>query len=141
MKRIALENLPKLYAAIAEKQSLILPLKTAGQTNFGLWTEDAVVDLATLKTVKSAKDAFFPQSETLYTCQREGKALSLTPEKLEEEPFVVFGIKGCDVRGIKVLDKFFTAPCKALFGGKMPSEEDLKAAKAWAIECIAKVQG
>ena len=50
-------------------------MKKAGQTNFGLWTEEADVDLATLKTVKSAKDAFFPQSETLYTCQRDGKTL------------------------------------------------------------------
>ena len=47
MKRIALENLPKLYAAIAEKQSLILPVKTAGQTNFGLWTENSDVDIDT----------------------------------------------------------------------------------------------
>ncbi|MBR5261011.1 MAG: 4Fe-4S ferredoxin, partial [Oscillospiraceae bacterium] len=109
MKRIALENLPKLYAAIAEKQSLILPVKKAGQTNFGLWTEDAEVDLATLKTVKSAKDAFFPQSENLYTCYRDGKKLTIQPEKLEEESFVVFGIKGCDVRGIAVLDKVFMA--------------------------------
>ena len=107
MKRIALENLPKLYAAIAEKQSLILPVKTAGQTNFGLWNENAEVDLQTLKTVKSAKDAFFPQSENLYTCYRDGQKLSLVPEKLEEESFVVFGIKACDIRGIQVLDKVF----------------------------------
>ena len=109
MKRIALDNLSSLYAAIAEKQSLILPIKKAGQTNFGVWTEDAEVDLQTLKTVKSAKDAFFPQSETLYHCYRDGKNISLQPEKLEEEDFVVFGIKGCDVRGIKVLDKVFLA--------------------------------
>jgi heterodisulfide reductase subunit C len=109
MKRIALENLPKLYAAIAEKQSLILPVKAADKTNFGVWTEDAEVDLQTLKTVKSAKDAFFPQSENLYTCYRDGKKLSIVPEKLEDESFVVFGIKGCDVRGIQVLDKVFLA--------------------------------
>ena len=109
MKRIALDNLPKLYAAIGEKQSLFLPVKTAGQTNFGLWTEDAQVDLDTLKTVKSAKDVFFPQSENLYTCYRDGKKISIVPEKLEEESFVVFGIKGCDVRGIKVLDMVFLA--------------------------------
>ena len=109
MKRITLKNLPKLYAAIAQKQSLILPVKTAGQTNFGVWTENAEVDLQTLKTVKSAKDAFFPQSENLYTCYRDGKKLSIVPEKLEDESFVVFGIKGCDVRGIHVLDKVFMA--------------------------------
>ena len=90
MKRIALENLSKLYAAIAEKQSLILPIKAAGQTNYGVWTEDAEVDLQTLKTVKSAKDAFFPQSETLYFCYRDGKKISIKPEKLEDENFVVF---------------------------------------------------
>lgn len=109
MKRIALENLPKLYAAIGEKQSLFLPVKTAGQTNFGIWTEEAEVDLGTLKTVKSAKDVFFPQSENLYTCYRDGKKISIVPEKLEDESFVVFGIRGCDVRGIKVLDKVFMA--------------------------------
>ena len=109
MKRIALENLPKLYAAIGEKKSLFLPVKVAGQTNFGIWTEEAEVDLGTLKTVKSAKDVFFPQSENLYTCYRDGKKLSIVPEKLEDEQFVVFGIRGCDVRGIKVLDKVFMA--------------------------------
>ena len=109
MKRIALENLPKLYAAIAEKQTLLLPVKTAGKTNYGVWTEDAEVDLQTLKTVKSAKDAFFPQSETLYTCYRDGQKITIQPEKLEEESFVIFGMKACDVRGIQVLDKVFLA--------------------------------
>ena len=109
MKRIALENLPKLFAVIAEKQSLILPVKKAGQTNYGLWTEDAQVDLQTLKTVKSAKDAFFPQCETLYTCYRDGQKICIQPEKPEDESFIVFGMKGCDVRGIAVLDKVFLA--------------------------------
>ncbi|MBR3979139.1 MAG: 4Fe-4S dicluster domain-containing protein [Oscillospiraceae bacterium] len=109
MKKIAISNLPKLYAAIAKAQSLILPVKTAGKTNFSLWTEACDVDLQTLKTVKSAKDAFFPQSETLYHCHRDGKNITITPEDLQSESFVVFGIKGCDVRGIAVLDKVFLA--------------------------------
>lgn len=107
MKRINIENLPGLYAAIAAKQSLILPIRTAGQTNFGLWTEDAQTDLLTLKTVKSAKDAFFPQSETLYTCYRDGKKITVSPEQLQSESFVVFGMRGCDVRGLTVLDQVF----------------------------------
>ena len=109
MKRIALDNLSQLYAAIAANKSLILPIKRAGQTNFGVWTEDAEVDLQTLKTVKSAKDAFFPQSENLYTCYRDGKKISIKPEKLEDESFVVFGMKACDVRGVAVLDNVFLA--------------------------------
>ena len=68
MYKIAKENLPALFRMIAAEQELYLPLKISGQVNFGAWSEDAEVDLDTLKSVKSPKDAFFPQSENLYTC-------------------------------------------------------------------------
>ena len=45
------------------------------------------LDLDTLKTVKSRKDAFFPQSETLYTCVRDGKKLTVEPEELKKQSF------------------------------------------------------
>ena len=107
MFRIHASNLPKLYAAIANEKDLFIPVKSAGKTNFALWTEDAQVDIQTLKTVKSPKDAFFPQSENLYTCEKvEGKT-TITPEQRCNTPFVVFGIRSCDVRGIAVLDKVF----------------------------------
>ena len=77
--------------------------------NFRAWSEDAEVDLDTLKTVKSPKDAFFPQSEDLYTCRKDGKKLTVEPEALKEQDFVVFGMKACDVKGVEVLDKVFLA--------------------------------
>ncbi len=109
MYKIAKENLSALFQLIAEKQELYLPVKTAGQTNFGAWSKDAEVDLDTLKTVKSAKDAFFPQSEGLYTVKKEGKKMSIKPETLKEQDFVVFGMKACDVKGMEVLDNVFLA--------------------------------
>ena len=107
MYKIAKENLSALFRLIAETRELYLPVKTAGQTNFAAWSEDAEVDLDTLKTVKSAKDAFFPQSEGLYTVKKEGKKMSVEPERLKEQEFVVFGMKACDVKGLEVLDKVF----------------------------------
>ena len=107
MYRIAKANLNALYAAIAASKELYLPVKSAGKTNFAAWTEGAAVDLDTLKTVRSPKDAFFPQSENLYTCDRVDGKISITPEALQEKPFVVFGMKACDVRGVAVLDKVF----------------------------------
>ena len=107
MYRIAKANLNALYAAIAASKELYLPVKSAGKTNFAAWTEGATVDLDTLKTVRSPKDAFFPQSENLYTCDRVDGKISITPEALQEKPFVVFGMKACDVRGVAVLDKVF----------------------------------
>ena len=75
MYKIARENLTALFQKIAADQELYLPVRTADQVNFGVWTEDADVDLDTLKSVKSPKDVFFPQSETLYTCIRTGRSL------------------------------------------------------------------
>ena len=107
MYKISVDNLSALYTAIAEKSDLFLPVKNAGQTNFGLWTENADVDIKTLKTVKSAKDIFFPQSESLYQVRRQDGKLEIQGEALREKPFVVFGIRGCDVKGMEVLDKVF----------------------------------
>ena len=109
MYKIAKENLSALFRLIAESQELYLPVKTAEQVNFGAWSENAEVDLDTLKSVKSPKDAFFPQSETLYTCGKEGKKIQIEPEALKEQKFVVFGMKACDIQGVQVLDKVFLA--------------------------------
>ena len=107
MYKIAKENLSALFQSIAENQELYLPVEVSGQVNFKAWTQDANVSLETLKTVKSPKDAFVPQSENLYTVQREGKKLSIEPQALKEQNFVVFGMKACDIQGVKVLDNVF----------------------------------
>ena len=58
MYQISREKMPELLAAVAKEMDLFLPVQNNGITNFGFWTEDAKVDLDTLKTVKSPKDAF-----------------------------------------------------------------------------------
>ena len=53
MYQISREKMPELLAAVAKEMDLFLPVQNNGITNFGFWTEDADVDLDTLKTVKS----------------------------------------------------------------------------------------
>jgi heterodisulfide reductase subunit C len=107
MLKIKKSDLAALFARISEKNDLFLAVKSAGKTNFAAWDEASEVDLDTLKTVKSPKDAFFPQSENLYSCSREDGKLKVNPEKLTDEPFVIFGIRACDVRAVDVLDRVF----------------------------------
>lgn len=109
MYKIAKENLPALFRLMAEEKEIYAPVNNGGQVNFAAWTEDACVDLGTLKSVKSPKDAFFPQSENLYNCYKDGKKIKIEPEELKNQDFVVFGMKACDVRGVEVLDKVFLA--------------------------------
>ena len=119
MYKIAKENLSALFRMIAENQELYLPVKTAGQTNFKTWAEEAEVDLDTLKTVKSPKDAFFPQSENLYSVKKEGKKLHVEPEALKNQDFVVFGMKACDVQAVQVLDNvFLTDPVDTFYAAR-----------------------
>lgn len=107
MYKINKNDLSALFSRIADTEDLYVPADISGSVNFAAWDENVIADLDTLKTVKSPKDAFFPQSETLYTCKRDGKKLLITPEKLQSKGFVVFGMKACDVQGLKVLDNVF----------------------------------
>ena len=107
MYKIKKENLTALYAAIAAQNDLFLPVKAAGKTNFALWGDGADVDLDTLKTVRSPKDVFFPQSENLYNCNKADGKTTIQAEDRCSTPFVVLGMKACDVRAVAVLDKVF----------------------------------
>lgn len=119
MLKIKKRDLQSLFAKMAENADLFLPVKTAGQTNFAPWQPAADVDIDTLKTVKSPKDFFFPQSETLYSVQREEGKLSVAPEALCSKPFVVFGMRGCDVRALAILDKvFLSAPVDSFYAAR-----------------------
>ena len=107
MLKIAKENLNALYAAIAATMPLIMPIKRAGQVNYGPWSDGEEASLETLKTVKSPKDAFFPQSENMMKFKTDGKALEIVDIRKAEQPFVLFGVKACDYKAIEVLDKVF----------------------------------
>ena len=52
--------MPELLAAVAKEMDLFLPVQNNGITNFGFWTEDAKVDLDTLKNRKIPKRRLFP---------------------------------------------------------------------------------
>lgn len=107
MLKIAKEKLGGLYEAISAFSPLWLPVKKAGEVNYALYAPGAEVSLETLKTVKSPKDLFFPQSETMMKFKTEGKKIEIVDVRTEKQPFVLFGVKGCDFRAFDVLDNVF----------------------------------
>ena len=109
MFRIAKENLNALYAKIAETSGLYIPVKKAGEVNYHVWDEGKEVSLETLKTVKSPKNMFFPESENMMKFKTEGKNIDVVDIREEKRPFVLFGVKACDYKAIEVLDKVFLA--------------------------------
>ena len=63
----------------------------------------------TCNTDKSPKDVLFPQWEDLMHFRMEGKTIELTEQQRCAEDYVIFGIRACDIRAFKVLDKVFLA--------------------------------
>ena len=107
MFKIKKNNLNKLYAAIAEAQTLYIPCNVNGKPNFAVWGDGADVDLASLKTVKSAKEVFFPQCEDIVSFKTKGKEITVIDCRKESEDFVVFGVRACDAKSFEILDKVF----------------------------------
>ncbi len=107
MKKIAISNIEKLYAEISGLQELYLPVKKAGATNFAKYEGGVEVDINSLQTVKSAKDLFFPQSEDMIDFKLSGKNIEVKDARKNQAPFVLFGVRGCDLKSFDVLDKVF----------------------------------
>ncbi len=112
MYKIAKGNLPKLYAALAEIGTLLLPCADKnGQANFAPYIDSSKVMLDAPLTVRSAKDVFFPQVENLLTFKTSGKELALEQNIPLQGTTIVMGVRACDARSFKILDKvFFKAP-------------------------------
>ena len=106
MRKVLLESLDSLFAAIAAKNTLYIPVDTNGGAKFEQWQEGKKLSNA-LNTAKSPKDFFFPQSECLMEFKTEGKNIEIIDTRSESEDFAIFGVRACDARAFKVLDNVF----------------------------------
>lgn len=106
MRKISLDKLDTLFAAIADEETLYLPADTAAGAKFEKWESGKTLSNA-LNTVRSAKDFFFPQTENLMDFKVEGKNIEVIDTRSECEEFVVFGVRACDVKSFEVLDRVF----------------------------------
>ena len=119
MKKIAYSKINDLYGEIASICNLYLPVRKAGELNFGKYEVGAEVDIQTLQTVKSPKDFFFPQSEDMMTFKTEGKSIEIADARVKVDTFVLFGVRACDLKSFEVLDKVFLAePVDTMYQNK-----------------------
>ena len=107
MIKISREKLNSVFEAISKDKELFLPIVKAGETNYGKYAEGVEVNLQALKTVKSAKDFFFPQSEDMMKFKVEGNKIEIKDIREAKKPFVIFGVRACDAKSFEVLDNVF----------------------------------
>jgi len=106
MRKCAKADLNKVLAAVAAAHTLYLPVDTDNGAEYKAWSEGVTYSQA-LNTNRSAKDFFFPQTQDLVKFKTEGKTIEIIDIRKAGEDFVLFGVRGCDVKSIEVLDRVF----------------------------------
>ena len=109
MRKCLLSNSDALFNEISKNAKLFLPVDLEkGRVAYKEYAEGVKMSDA-LKTDRSAKDFFFPQTQTLMAFKTQGKNIEIIDNREISEDFVVFGVRACDVKSIEVLDKVFLA--------------------------------
>ena len=109
MRKCSLSNSSALFNKIAENATLYVPVDLEkGRVAYKKYADGIKISDA-LKTDRSAKDFFFPQTENLMEFKTSGKNIEIIDTRSEAEDFVVFGVRACDVKSLEVLDKVFLA--------------------------------
>lgn len=106
MRKVSLQNLSAVFDKIASNMSLYIPVDTKGGASFKKYEQGDRMSNE-LKTVRSAKDFFFPQLENIAEFKVEGQNIEVVDNRTALEDFVVFGVRACDARSFDILDRVF----------------------------------
>lgn len=110
MFKISLNDIDKLFGAFSKENAVYAPIKQDdNSSNYKMWSEGMEVCLTNLNTIKSPKDIFFPQSENLVAFKTGDKTVEVIENRDPSEPTVLFGVRGCDLKGFEILDRVFLA--------------------------------
>ncbi len=103
-------TLDEVLQATARAARLYVPAMVDGTSRFALFGEGGEVtraNLALQNTKMPPKELLFPPTETLYTWGSAGGKAYIESACVPCEPFVVFGMRPCDVAAIDRLDQVF----------------------------------
>lgn len=110
MKKISYSKLNSFFEAVSQNQKLYLPVADGDVKKHGAkympYTEGAEYCNA-VNTVRSAKDFFFPQVETMAKFRVEGRTIEVEDIRSESEDFVIFGVRACDAKSFEILDRVY----------------------------------
>jgi ferredoxin len=91
---------------IAETRTLIAPRDISGVVLYRRVEKSREIARNITRPVLSVKELFFPPTECLFTIQKTGQAVRLE-ETFPEWETVVFGVRPCDGRGVRLMDAAF----------------------------------
>jgi ferredoxin len=112
-RTIEKSKLTELLDKLAQDYYLIAPVRNNNDVSFQPVQSGSKVTLDYINTALSPKNAFFPQTETLFRFSRDdGQGVKIEPGTEAGREQVIFGIRPCDARGLRLLDLAFDGQYK-----------------------------
>ena len=106
-KIVEKSRLTLLLDALAQAYDLIAPVKR-NNVSFRQVESGSEVTLDYVNPVLSAKSTFFPQTETLFRFSRDdSREFGIEPTGEADRSRVIFGIRACDARSLRLMDMVF----------------------------------
>ncbi len=106
MKKLLANKLYEFFASLSASKALYLPVDGAAGATWQKYADGVTLSSAT-NTTRSAKDFFFPQTESLMDFKMQGKSIEVVDTREECEDFVLFGVRGCDAASFEILDRVY----------------------------------
>ena len=107
-KTIKKDQLKTLLDKVAQAYQLIAPVQNSGISTFKPVQSGEGIVLDYQNSVVPPKNYFFPQSEKMFSYDTKDPSWAIKPEEGVPKR-VLFGIRPCDVKSVKLLDKVFDA--------------------------------
>ena len=97
------DDLKAWLDALAERYTVIAPRLVEGVLLYRPITSSSEVAFDFQRTAMSSKTYFLPATEALFEIEKRSSEVTLTEAALEKEQ-VLFAVRPCDARGLRVLD-------------------------------------
>jgi sulfhydrogenase subunit beta (sulfur reductase) len=106
-KVISKENLAQWLKSLTDKLDVVAPVTEDGVTRFRTIDDPATIDLDTLK-VKSLRDQFTPETETLFEYVLGGHKAELKAAETQPKDRLIFGARACDAAALRYIDAVYS---------------------------------
>jgi len=109
MKYLDNQDVYDFLKVLEEFGTLYLPTVEENRVNFcDRWDKnEPLMGLRSENSVLSPKDLFFPQTEDVFRFSTEGKEFEVKEKHSPSSKKVIFGLRACDIRSLRLLDLVF----------------------------------
>jgi len=103
---ISQDELNNWLDTLTQLRTLVAPRDISGVLLYKEVLNSSQIAWGFTRTVMSVKEWFYPSTDRLLTIRKNGQEVQLE-ENFAEEQQIIFGVRPCDARGVRLLDALF----------------------------------